>query len=267
MIDMMQKFPKPPKAKEEEAPSFQMPYPQMNRQQQSPLNDQIHLWFHDQKNLIKFLDSITDGDFERLDGRPTPLFIYKHKKQDGTVDDGAIYASKVELTDENVLVLVGKGQYDVLQIGAYYTNLILKREYPVYTTQKKEGVKDIIDLMIYVQVFPSVLLGKDEKPLYWDVFFPVESQTYRIICIFRPELGSISELMGELNVFRDYIVQDQGVKEIFGRDQGVKEINPRATQGITRVVITYDTDRTFDGLLKSESIHVYRIPEPVIDTR
>ena len=138
-----------------------------------------------------------------------------HKREDGTVDDNAIYASKVELTDENVMMQVEKGNYEVLQIGAYYTNLMLKREYPVYTTQRKEGLKDIIDLMIYAQVFPSVLLGKDEKPLYWDVFYPVESQTYRIICVFRPELGSISTLMGQLNVFRDYIVHDQGVKEIF----------------------------------------------------
>src|SRR5262245_32599495 len=224
---MMQRFPKPPKAKEDEPEGYQMSYANLTHQQHSPLNDQIHLWFHNQKNLIKFLDTITDGDFDRLDGRSTPLFIYKHKRQDGTIDDNAVYASKVELTDENVIVLVGKGQYEVLQIGAYYTNLILKREYPVYTTQKKEGVKDIIDLMIYAQVFPSVLVGKDEKPLYWDVFLPVESQTYRIICVFRPELGSVSTLMGELNVYRDYIIQDQGIKEIFGRDHGVKEVNPR----------------------------------------
>jgi hypothetical protein len=260
---MLQKFPKPPKAKEE--PADQMPLPQMTRASISPLHDQIHLWFHELKNLIKFLDAITDGDFDKLDGRTTSLFVYKQMKEDGSVDDNSIYASKVELTDENVLMLVGKGHYEVLQIGAYYTNLILKREYPVYTTQRKEGVKDIIDLMIYAQVFPSVLLGKDEKPLYWDVFYPVESQTYKIICVFRPELGSISALIGQLNVFRDYIIHDQGIKEIFGRDQGVKEINPLATRGITRVVVTYDTDKTFDSLLKSEGIHIYRIPESSIE--
>ena len=70
--------------------------------------------------------------------------------------------------------------------------------------------------------------------------------------------------MGQLNVFRDYIVHDQGVKEIFGRDHGTKEINPRATQGITRVVVTYDSNRAFDELLKSEGINVYRICEPGI---
>ncbi len=223
-------------------------------------HDMIHLWFSEQKNIVKFLDTITDGEFDRLDGRTVPLFVYKYRKEDGTVDEKSIYASKVELTDEKYQAPVGKGHFEVLQTGAYYTNLVLKREFPMYSnSQKKEGVKDIIDLILYVQVYPSVLLGSNDKPLYWDAFYPAESQGYRIICVFRPKLNSISTVIGQLNVFRDYIIQDLGVRDVFGRDQGVKEINPRASHGITRVVVTYDTDKTFDKLLNSEGIRVFRI--------
>lgn len=69
-------------------------------------------------------------------------------------------------------------------------------------------------------------------------------KTYEMIvlCEFKPDLVRLSELLGQVRIYRDHI------NRLYGR-------------AILPVLITFDTNKRFDNVLNESGIKIYRIDE------
>lgn len=144
------------------------------------------------------------------------------------------------------LDLIEHGTYSVYSMGIWFDSIEIRREYPIYTS-RMNSIKAKIDQVVRTKVYPLVDLLQEGKGIhYQDILYLDKYTRDVVICEFKPELNSISQLIGQLNVYNDYLR---------------KETNLVSWDVLTRTVVTYDLNTDFDDMLNEEGISIFRIPK------